>query len=134
MTRSLSIRELASDIAKLSKTLTILATELESVPTQETVTEAVTPKEAEKSQIQPQAQVDSMKTEATGETKSKEPLKESAKAPVTIEQVRAVMAEKSQAGLTAKVKEVLEAFGAAKLSAVSPEDYEDLLEAAKAIK
>ena len=44
------------------------------------------------------------------------------------------MAEKSQAGFTAKVKELLETFGAAKLSAVNPEDYEALLEAAKEIK
>lgn len=59
---------------------------------------------------------------------------EANKAPVTIEQIRAVMAEKSQAGLTAQVKELLETFGAAKLSAVNPEDYEALLEAAKEIK
>lgn len=59
---------------------------------------------------------------------------DTAKAPVTIEQIRAVMAEKSQAGLTAKVKELLESFGAAKLSAVNPDDYEALLEAAKEIK
>jgi hypothetical protein len=44
------------------------------------------------------------------------------------------MAEKSQSGLTNKVKEVLEKFGAAKLSAVKPEDYEALLAAAMAIK
>ncbi|MDO5390225.1 MAG: hypothetical protein Q4F24_03915 [Eubacteriales bacterium] len=44
------------------------------------------------------------------------------------------MAEKSQAGLTAQVKALLETFGAAKLSAVNPEDYEALLEAAKEIK
>lgn len=70
-----------------------------------------------------------MKKEASGETSSKED-----KPVVTIEQVRAVMAEKSQAGFTSKVKEVLEKFGAAKLSAVNPDDYEALLAAATAIK
>ena len=39
--------------------------------------------------------------------------------------------EKSQAGLTAQVKELLEKFGANKLSAVKPEDYADLMAAAK---
>lgn len=53
---------------------------------------------------------------------------------ITIEQVRGVLAEKSQAGFTGKVKEVLEKFGAAKLSAVNPKDYEALLAAASAIK
>lgn len=50
---------------------------------------------------------------------------------VTIEQVRAVLAEKSQSGLTDKVKSLLESFGANKLSAVKPEDYADLMAAAK---
>lgn len=70
----------------------------------------------------------------TGETSSSETSTEDTKPPVTIEQVRAVMAEKSQAGLTAQVKELLEKFGAAKLSAVNPEDYGALLEAAAKIK
>ena len=122
MTHLSSINALASDIAKLSKTLTILATELESAPTQEPVKDAVAPKEAPK------------KAEATGEVDSSETSTEATKNPVTIEQVRAVMAEKSQAGLTAQVKALLESFGAAKLSAVNPEDYEALLEAAKEIK
>lgn len=52
---------------------------------------------------------------------------------VTIEQVRAVLAEKSQAGLTGKVKNLLEQFGAAKLSGVNPADYEKLITAAKAL-
>ena len=70
----------------------------------------------------------------TGEVNSSETSTEATKNPVTIEQVRAVMAEKSQAGLTAQVKALLETFGASKLSAVNPEDYEALLEAAKEIK
>lgn len=132
MTHSLSIRELASDIAKLSKTLTILATELESAPTQEPVKEAAAPKEAVKKEEKPKEVT--KKTEATGEISSSDTSTEVTKTPVTIEKVRAVMAEKSQAGLTAKVKELLESFGAAKLSAVNPDDYEALLEAAKEIK
>lgn len=132
MTHSLSIRELASDIAKLSKTLTILATELESAPMQAPAKDAAATKEAVKKEEKPKEVT--KKAEAIGETSSSDTSTEATKAPVTIEQVRAVMAEKSQAGLTAKVKELLESFGAAKLSAVNPEDYEALLEAAKEIK
>lgn len=53
---------------------------------------------------------------------------------ITIEQVRAVLAEKSQDGFTAQVKALLESFDANKLSAVKPEDYKDLMAAAQDIK
>ena len=94
--------------------------------------DAVAPKEAVKKEEKPKEAT--KKAEATGETSSSDTSTEVTKTPVTIEQVRAVMAEKSQAGLTAQVKALLETFGAAKLSAVNPEDYEALLEAAKEIK
>ena len=58
----------------------------------------------------------------------------SAEKSITIEQVRAVMAEKSQAGLTSKVKELLEKYGANKLSAVNPDDYAALMEEAAQLK
>jgi len=50
---------------------------------------------------------------------------------VSLEDIRNVLAGKSQAGLTSKVKELLESFGANKLSSVKEEDYEKLLEAAR---
>lgn len=53
--------------------------------------------------------------------------------PVTIEQVRKVLAEKSQEGLTVKVKELLKKFGADKLSELDPACYADLLSAAQAL-
>ena len=69
---------------------------------------------------------------------AEEPKKEAPKAAkeevITIEQVRAVLAEKSQAGFTAQVKALLESFDANKLSAVKPEDYKDLMAAAQDIK
>lgn len=64
-----------------------------------------------------------------GEKPTKEP-----EEVITIEQVRAVLAEKSQAGFTAQVKALLESFDANKLSAVKPEDYKDLMAAAQDIK
>ena len=57
------------------------------------------------------------------EEKSAESDKEPVVQTVTIEDVRAVLAEKSQSGLTSKVKELLESFGACKLSAVNEADY-----------
>ena len=53
--------------------------------------------------------------------------------PVTLEQVRAVLAEKSRCGHTAKVRELLQKHGAAKLSAIKPSEFEALLSEAAAI-
>ena len=65
--------------------------------------------------------------------KAEKPAKEPEEV-ITIEQVRAVLAEKSQNGFTAQVKALLESFDANKLSAVKPEDYKDLMAAAQDIK
>lgn len=46
---------------------------------------------------------------------------------VTLEEVRAVLAEKSHAGFTAEVRALLEKYGAAKLSEVEPSQYAELL-------
>ena len=53
---------------------------------------------------------------------------------ITIEQVRAVLAEKSQAGLTSQVKDLLTSFGSVKLSGIDPARYPELIEAAKALQ
>ncbi len=51
-----------------------------------------------------------------------------AEAPeVTLEQVRAVLSEKSYAGLTDQVKALIAKYGASKLSGVDPKHYKDLL-------
>ena len=47
--------------------------------------------------------------------------------PLTLEEVRAVLAEKSRAGFTAEVKAIITKYGADKLSAVKPEDYAAVL-------
>ena len=52
----------------------------------------------------------------------------------TIEQVRAILAEKSQAGFTAQVKELLQSFGSVKLSGIDQSRYSELIEAAKALQ
>ena len=52
---------------------------------------------------------------------------------VAIEDVRAVMAQKTQEGKSQGIKELLQKYGAVKLSAVAPEHYPALLKEAKVL-
>jgi hypothetical protein len=49
------------------------------------------------------------------------------KKELKLEDVRKVLAERSRAGYTAQIRELLHKYGASKLSAVDPKDYEALL-------
>lgn len=74
-------------------------------------------------------------TEAREMLKAEAPSKEVTPEPVavkklTLEDVRKVLTEKSRAGYTAKVKELLLKHGANKLSEISPDEYEALVEEA----
>jgi len=77
----------------------------------------------------------SMADSISGNTVSEEqaePQREQQPIPkVSIDQVRAVLAEKSGEGKTAQVKELLYKYDAGKLSGVKPEDYPALLEEAQ---
>jgi hypothetical protein len=53
--------------------------------------------------------------------------------PIALETVRAVLAEKSRAGYTAKVRELLEKHGAGKLSEINPVEYPALLAEAEVL-
>ncbi|MCM1008162.1 MAG: rRNA biogenesis protein rrp5 [Ruminococcus flavefaciens] len=53
--------------------------------------------------------------------------------PLTLEEVRAVLAEKSRAGHTAEVKELLNKHGADKLSEIDPAEYAELLAEAEVL-
>ena len=78
-----------------------------------------------------QSVADSM-AENTPEPQSAEPVQEKhTSPPITIDQVRAVLAEKSGDGKTAEVKALLYKYDAGKLSGVKPEDYAALLEEAR---
>ena len=68
--------------------------------------------------------------EAPASTKEPEPKTK----PVTLEQVRAVLADKSQQGLTADVRALLEKYGAPKLSQIDPASYAALLADAENLK
>lgn len=54
-----------------------------------------------------------------------------AKPALTLEEVRAVLADKSRAGHTAEIRELLKKYGASKLSLVDPKHYEALLREAE---
>ena len=62
-----------------------------------------------------------------------EPSREEAAPAPTLEDVRAVLAQKSIEGLTDKVKALITKFGAKKLSDVPPEKYGELLKEAEAL-
>lgn len=59
-----------------------------------------------------------------GATKASEPAKEPA---LTLEQVRAILADKSRKGHTAEIRSLLQKYGAAKLSGIDPANYKALL-------
>lgn len=53
---------------------------------------------------------------------------------LTLEEVRAVLAEKSHDGFTAEVRALLEKYGASKLSQIDPSKYAALLADAEGLK
>ena len=63
----------------------------------------------------------------------KAPPSETKAKPVTLEQVRAVLAEKSRNGHTADVRDLLQRHGASKLSEIDPVKFGALLGEANAI-
>lgn len=65
---------------------------------------------------------------AAEEATAKKPaVKEEKKPDLKLEDVRAVLAEKSRAGHTAAIRTILQKYGASKLSGVDPKYYEALL-------
>lgn len=72
------------------------------------------------------------KSTVTKEAEPKKTAKSNIKA-VKLEKVRAVLAEKSQAGMTAKVREIIQKYGATKLSEIEPKHYADILKDAEGL-
>ena len=78
-----------------------------------------------------QALTNSLSTLATAieNGEQQEPASVEPEAPaLTLSDVRAVLARKSQAGFTKEIKALIEKYGAEKLSDVNPEHYEALLQ------
>ena len=82
-----------------------------------------------------EAMSDNESTEAI-QSEAPVPAKESNPAAkvVTLEQVRAVLADKSQQGFTADVRTLLEKYGAPKLSQIDHANYAGLLADAERLK
>ena len=78
------------------------------------------------------AQEPEKKTAAKKEEPSTEEVGQQSK-PLTLEQVRAALAEKSRAGHTAEVKALLIKHGADKLSDIDPAEYPALLAEAEVL-
>lgn len=70
---------------------------------------------------------------ADDELEASTPPKPPATPPITLEQVRAVLASKSQDGFTAEVRALLQKHGAPKLSEIAPDRYAALLADAEAL-
>lgn len=66
-------------------------------------------------------------------TEQKVATEEKLEPQITIEQVRAVLAAKSQEGKTREVKALLMKYDAGKLSSVKPEDYASLIKEAEVL-
>lgn len=64
-------------------------------------------------------------------TTTKEPAPK--KKEIALEEVRAKLAEKSQVGLTAQVREIIQKYGGSKLSEVDPKHYADILKDAEVL-
>lgn len=66
-------------------------------------------------------------------TEEKVPVKkaEPKKKKISLEEVRTLLAQKSQAGFTVNIKKLLEKYGATKLSEIDAKDYEALMKDAE---
>lgn len=60
--------------------------------------------------------------------------KETKTKKIKLEDVRAVLAEKSQAGMVSGVREIIKKYGASKLSEIDPKNYADVIKDAEELK
>ena len=71
--------------------------------------------------------------ETAEEVETNEGSKDVKEPTIPFEKVRKLLAEKSQAGYTAEVKELINKYGATKLSDIAPEHYEEVLREAEVL-
>ena len=72
-------------------------------------------------------------TEKTQKAQTESAAEAQQEKPATLEGIRALMAQKTQEGKSKEIKELLQKYGAAKLSAVKPEDYPALMQEAQVL-
>jgi len=104
------ILDVVSDMRSLADSLKAVADALVENEPIEIAEQTLSPKEPE--------------PKKTGKQKKKE---------ISLEEVRAVLAEKSQAGLTSEVREIIKKYGGSKLSEIAPEHYADILKGAEGL-
>ena len=130
MQTTLSTQKLVPLIDELSRNITEILTILREDA------QSAAPAEKKKnteSESQPKTKKEKTPTSPSPEESSTGSSTEN-KPKIKIEEVRAVLAEKSQAGLTSQVKDLLTSFGSVKLSGIDPARYPELIEAAKALQ
>ena len=69
----------------------------------------------------------------TVKAQKQDAVQEQQEQPATLEVIRALMAQKTQEGKSKEIRELLQKYGAAKLSAVKPEDYPALMQEAQVL-
>lgn len=74
--------------------------------------------------------------EESPRTEEKAPVKKAnpEKKKISLEVVRTLLAQKSQAGFTTDIKKLLEKYGASKLSEIDAKDYEALMKDAEELQ
>lgn len=72
--------------------------------------------------------------EGNGPSEDIKPEQVQEKKEITLEEVRGVLAEKSHAGFTAQIRDLLKKYGADKLSQIEPSNYKALLLDAEVLK
>ena len=107
--------DVAGDLRSLADSLQAVA---DAVAENDSSAEMTTKESEEKSRTKAAAKKNTAKKTVKSESEEK---------PLTLEEVRAVLAEKSRAGHTAEVKELLNKHGADKLSEIDPSEYPALL-------
>lgn len=83
--------------------------------------------------ISEQLSDDSLRVQERTEEKKKAAVKKK-ESPMSLEEVRAVLAEASRSGYTSKIKELLKKYGGDKLSEIDPGEYESLLKEVEEIQ
>ena len=122
MSKTKLLLEVIQDIRSLADSLQAVA---EAITENESV-EAPTENTGKKTK-----RADGGKAAKSEEKATQPPVKE--EKPMTLAEIRAVLAEKSRAGHTAEVRELLLKHGAEKLSDIDPAEYPSLLAEAEVL-
>ena len=117
---------MGSELLRIAEGFSIVAEGLRGLAKAEGGTKEKTVKEQPSATEKAQKQ-DAAKAQPSATEKAQQ------ESPATLEGIRALMAQKTQEGKSKEIKELLQKYGAAKLSAVKPEDYPALMQEAQVL-